>query len=105
MTMSTPLEVRGLSKVYGSVTALHDVTFTARPGRVTGFLGPNGAGKTSTLRILLGLNRPTSGTATIDGATYRSLERPMARVGGSLSSDVFQHGRSGRGHHSRPAGP
>jgi len=98
MPSSTPLEVSRLTKVYGPVTALHDVSFTAQPGRVTGFLGPNGAGKTSTLRILLGLNRPTSGSATIAGVPYRALERPLTRVGGSLSSDVFHPARSGRDH-------
>lgn len=98
MPFPTPLAVERLSKVYGEVTALSDVSFTARPGRVTGFLGPNGAGKTSTLRILLGLNAPTSGTATIAGVPYRALDRPLARVGGSLSADVFHPGRSGRAH-------
>lgn len=98
MVTPTPLSVESLTKVYGEVTALRDVTFTARPGRVTGFLGPNGAGKTSTLRILLGLNRPTAGRALIDGKRYRELEAPLRRVGGSLSSDVFHPGRSGRDH-------
>lgn len=98
MPLSTPLAVEGLTKLYGPVTALRDVSFEARPGRVTGFLGPNGAGKTSTLRILLGLNRPTAGSATIAGVPYRELPTPMARVGGSLSSDVFHPARSGRAH-------
>ncbi len=98
MPLSTPLAVEGLTKLYDPVTALRDVSFEARPGRVTGFLGPNGAGKTSTLRILLGLNRPTAGTATIAGVPYRELPTPMARVGGSLSSDVFHPARSGRAH-------
>jgi ABC-2 type transport system ATP-binding protein len=98
MRTPTPLTVESLTKVYGEVTALRDVTFTAQPGRVTGFLGPNGAGKTSTLRILLGLNRPTAGRALIDGQRYRDLDAPLRRVGGSLSSDVFHPGRSGRDH-------
>lgn len=98
MVTPTPLTVDSLTKVYGDVTALRDVTFSAQPGRVTGFLGPNGAGKTSTLRILLGLNRPTAGAALIDGRRYRELETPAHRVGGSLSSDVFHPGRSGRNH-------
>ncbi len=98
MPFPTPLAVERLSKVYGEVTALSDVSFTAQPGRVTGFLGPNGAGKTSTLRILLGLNTATAGTATIAGVPYRALDRPLARVGGSLSADVFHPGRSGRSH-------
>jgi len=98
MVVATPLTIEALTKVYGEVTALRDVSFTAQPGRVTGFLGPNGAGKTSTLRILLGLNRPTAGRALIDGQRYRDLEAPLRRVGGSLSSDVFHPGRSGRDH-------
>lgn len=98
MTTPTPLVIDSLTKVYGEVTALRDVSFSAAPGRVTGFLGPNGAGKTSTLRILLGLNRPTAGSALIDGQRYRDLEKPALRVGGSLSADVFHPGRSGRAH-------
>jgi len=98
MTLATPLTVDSLTKVYGDLTALRDVSFTAQPGRVTGFLGPNGAGKTSTLRILLGLNRATAGTALVDGQRYRELEHPARRVGASLSADVFHPGRSGRAH-------
>ncbi len=98
MLTPTPLVIDSLTKVYGEVTALRDVSFAAAPGRVTGFLGPNGAGKTSTLRILLGLNRPTAGSALIDGLRYRELDRPAHRVGGSLSADVFHPGRSGRAH-------
>ena len=98
MVRPTPLTVDALTKVYGDVTALRDVSFSARPGRVTGFLGPNGAGKTSTLRILLGLNAPTAGAALVDGRRYRDLDGPSRRVGGSLSADVFHPGRSGRNH-------
>lgn len=98
MVTPTPLTIDSLAKVYGEVTALRDVSFSAAPGRVTGFLGPNGAGKTSTLRILLGLNRPTAGTALIDGQRYRDLDVPTRRVGASLSADVFHPGRSGRNH-------
>ena len=94
----TPLTIDALTKVYGDVTALRDVSFSAAPGRVTGFLGPNGAGKTSTLRILLGLNRATAGDALVDGLRYRDLVSPAHRVGGSLSSDVFHPARSGRNH-------
>ena len=94
----TLVTIDSLTKVYGEVTALRDVSFSAGPGRVTGFLGPNGAGKTSTLRILLGLNRATAGVALFDGRRYRDLESPSHRVGGSLSADVFHPGRSGRNH-------
>ncbi len=98
MVTPTPLTIDSLTKVYVEVTALRDVSFSAQPGRVTGFLGPNGAGKTSTLRILLGLNRPTAGAALIDGRRYRDLDAPARRVGASLSADVFHPGRSGRNH-------
>ena len=65
------IEVQGLTKRYGAVQAVDDLTFTVKPGVVTGFLGPNGAGKSTTMRMILGLDRPTSGTALIDGVPYR----------------------------------
>ncbi|MER7007401.1 ATP-binding cassette domain-containing protein [Dactylosporangium sp. NPDC000555] len=78
------IEITGLGKRYGGTTVLRDVTFTARPGRVTAFLGPNGAGKSSTLRILLGLDAATSGTALINGRPYRDLKHPLRTVGAML---------------------
>ena len=78
------IEISDVSKKYGPKTAVDQVTFTARPGRVTGFLGPNGAGKSSTLRILLGLDRATSGTALIDGKPYATLTQPLRTVGAML---------------------
>ncbi|KMM45055.1 ABC transporter [Cellulomonas sp. A375-1] len=78
------IEISHLSKRYHTTAAVDDATFTARPGRVTGFLGPNGAGKSTTLRILLGLSAATSGTATIDGRRYRDLEHPLRTVGALL---------------------
>lgn len=78
------IEVSKLTKTYGSKVAVDDVTFTASAGRVTGFLGPNGAGKSTTLRILLGLDRASSGTAVIDGVPYTSLDRPLCTVGAML---------------------
>ncbi len=78
------IEISQLTKRYGSRTAVDDVSFTARPGRVTGFLGPNGAGKSSTLRILLGLDAATGGTALINGGRYRDLDRPLRTVGALL---------------------
>jgi ABC-2 type transport system ATP-binding protein len=78
------ISISQLSKRYGSTTAVDDVSFTARPGRVTGLLGPNGAGKSSTLRILLGLCAATSGTALINGKRYRDLEYPLRTVGAQL---------------------
>ena len=78
------IEITGLTKRYGAKTAVADVTFTAKPGRVTGFLGPNGAGKSSTLRILLGLDRATAGFAHINGKPYRDLVQPLRTVGAML---------------------
>ena len=83
-----------LTKRYGSVLAVDDLSFDVQPGKVTGFLGPNGSGKTSTLRILLGLAAPTSGTATIDGLAYRQLPDPVRQVGAALDSNCFHPGRS-----------
>ena len=74
------IEVKNLTKVYGSVRAVDDLTFTVEPGVVTGFLGPNGAGKSTTMRMILGLDAPTSGSALIDGAPYRSLPNPCPRL-------------------------
>ena len=83
-----------LTKRYGTVTAIGDLSFEVGPGRVTGFLGPNGAGKTTTLRILLGLAAPTSGTATISGVRYRDLPHPARTVGAALDNDCFHPGRT-----------
>jgi len=83
-----------LTKRYGTVTAIGDLSFKVGPGRITGFLGPNGAGKTTTLRILLGLATPTSGTATINGVRYRDLPHPARTVGAALDNDCFHPGRT-----------
>jgi ABC-2 type transport system ATP-binding protein len=91
------LVAEGLTKRYGKVLAVDDLSFQVRSGTITGFLGPNGAGKTTTLRIFLGLVHPTSGTATIDGKPYDRLDRP-ARVGAVLEATGFYPGRSGRDH-------
>ena len=92
------IEVRGLTKRFGDFTAVQDLDFAVEPGRITGFLGPNGAGKTTTLRMLLGLVRQTSGTATIGGQRYHDIPRPMAVVGSALEATNFHPGRSGRNH-------
>ena len=92
------IEIRDLTKRFGSFTAVDDLTFTVEPGRITGFLGPNGAGKTTTLRMLLGLIRPTAGTATIDGQRYHDIETPMSVVGSALEATNFHPGRTGRDH-------
>lgn len=87
-----------LTKAFGSVRAVSDLSFTVEPGSVTGFLGPNGAGKTTTLRMVLGLVRPTSGTATIGGVSYQQLPNPATRVGAALEAASFHPGRSARNH-------
>ena len=90
--------VAGLSKTFGTVRAVDDLSFTVEPGSVTGFLGPNGAGKTTTLRMLLGLVTPTSGTATIGGVPYAQISHPMRTVGAVLEASSFHPGRTARNH-------
>ena len=90
--------IRNLTKRYGPVLAVDDLSFDVGPGQVTGFLGPNGSGKTTTLRILLGLAVPTAGTATIDGLAYHQLPDPVRRVGAALDSNSFHPGRSAAQH-------
>jgi ABC-2 type transport system ATP-binding protein len=92
------IEINGLSKRFGGVAAVDDLSFTARQGAVTGFLGPNGAGKTTTLRMLLGLASPTSGSATIDGQPYAQLADPARHVGAVLETTGFHPGRRARDH-------
>jgi ABC-2 type transport system ATP-binding protein len=92
------VSVQHLSKQFGPVQAVDNLSFEVGPGRVTGFLGPNGAGKTTTLRALLGLVRPTSGTATIDGLRYHDLRRPGRVVGAALEASSFHPGRTARDH-------
>src|SRR5690348_15102129 len=92
------IEIRNLTKRYGTRTAVDDLTCTVRPGRVTGFLGPNGAGKSTTIRAVLGLVRPTAGSALVDGRPYRRLTRPLRRVGALLDAGAAHPGRTGRHH-------
>jgi len=87
-----------LTKRYGELVAVDELTFSLRPGTITGFLGPNGAGKTTTLRLLLGLAEPTAGEALVFGRRYRELDDPVRRVGAVLESSDFHPGRSGRDH-------
>src|SRR6187200_1424484 len=98
MTGGIPIEISGLSKQFGHVTAVDDLSFTVEPGLVTGFLGPNGAGKTTTLRVLLGLVRATSGTATIGGLPYAKLANPQQSVGAVLDASSFHPGRTAANH-------
>jgi ABC-2 type transport system ATP-binding protein len=93
-----PVEIRGLSKRFGRVLAVNDLSFDVQAGRVTGFLGPNGAGKSTTLRALLGLVRPSGGTATFGGMRYEELERPSTKVGAVLEDASFHPGRTARNH-------
>ncbi|EEI18015.1 ABC transporter ATP-binding protein [Corynebacterium lipophiloflavum] len=90
------IEVHNLTKQYGPVRAVDDLTFTVTPGVVTGFLGPNGAGKSTTMRMILGLDSPTSGTALIDGSPYASLDQPARRVGALLDAKGVHPNRSAR---------
>jgi ABC-2 type transport system ATP-binding protein len=92
------IEIQGLSKRFGDVVAVDDLSFVAREGAVTGFLGPNGAGKTTTLRMLLGLATPTAGSATIGGQPYGQLADPFRHVGAVLESSGFHPGRRARDH-------
>jgi ABC-2 type transport system ATP-binding protein len=92
------LSCRALTKRFGELIAVDDLTFSLEPGTVTGFLGPNGAGKTTTLRLLLGLAEPTAGEALVFGHRYRELEQPTRTVGAVLESSDFHPARSGRNH-------
>jgi ABC-2 type transport system ATP-binding protein len=92
------IEVHELSKRYGPVRALDGMTFTVLPGRVTGFAGPNGAGKSTTMRVILGLDRPDSGTALVEGRPYRSLEHPLLHVGSLLDAGALQPSRRAGDH-------
>ena len=95
--MST-IRIQNLTKRFGPVLGVDDLSFEVRPGQVTGFLGPNGSGKTTTLRILLGLASPSAGTATIGGLPYRRLPDPVRQVGAALDSNTFHPGRSAAQH-------
>jgi len=92
------IQATHLTKRYGAKTAVDDATFTVRPGMVTGFLGPNGAGKSTTMRMIVGLDRPTSGAVTLNGAPYSSLRAPLREVGVLLDAKAVHPGRSARGH-------
>jgi ABC-2 type transport system ATP-binding protein len=94
----TDVSVRGLTKRFGHVTAVDDLTFDVPAGRITGFLGPNGAGKTTTLRMALGLIAPTAGEALIGGRRYADLAHPRRKVGAVLEATGFHPGRKGRDH-------
>jgi ABC-2 type transport system ATP-binding protein len=92
------IEAVGLTKSYGPKTAVQDLSFSVRPGIVTGFLGPNGAGKSTTMRMLLGLDTPTSGHATVNGRRYADHPAPLREVGAMLEARAIHTGRSARNH-------
>jgi len=92
------IEAVGLTKRYGQKVAVDDVSFTVKPGMVTGFLGPNGAGKSTTMRLIVGLDRPTSGTVTVNGANYVNLRAPLREVGVLLDAKAVHTGRTAENH-------
>jgi ABC-2 type transport system ATP-binding protein len=98
VAMDAIIEIDGLRKRFGQVQALDGMTFTIRPGQVTGFAGPNGAGKSTTIRVIVGLDAPDAGTATIGGRPYRSLKNPLTHVGTLLDAGALQPSRSARNH-------
>ncbi len=92
------IEARGLTKRYGDTLAVDDLSFDVRPGQVTGFLGPNGSGKSTTMRMVMGLDRPDGGSVTIDGRRYHDLPWPLREVGALLESKAVHPGRSAYNH-------
>lgn len=96
--MNPVIEINELTKRYGGTTAVNGLTFTVRPGRVTGFLGPNGSGKSTTLRMILGLDRPTGGTVTVAGRPFRDHPRGLRHVGSLLDAHDVHGGRSAEAH-------
>jgi ABC-2 type transport system ATP-binding protein len=97
-SLTSVIEVCGVTKRYGEKVAVDDLTFQVRPGIVTGFLGPNGAGKSTTMRLILGLDAPTSGEVSIDGRAYRDLPAPLHEVGAMLEAHAIHTGRSAYNH-------
>ena len=98
LPMNATIEIDGLRKRFGSTQALDGMTFTVQPGQVTGFVGPNGAGKSTTIRVVVGLDAPDAGTATIGGRPYHSLKNPLGHVGSLLDAGALQPSRSARNH-------
>jgi ABC-2 type transport system ATP-binding protein len=92
------IEAKGLTKSYGGTVAVEDLSFTVPPGQVTGFLGPNGAGKSTTMRLILGLDAPDSGSVTVGGRPYAAYRRPLFQAGALLEAAAFHGGRSARNH-------
>jgi len=98
MAMQSTIDVRGLTKRYGRIVAVDDLTFTVRPGEVTGFIGPNGAGKSTTMRLIMGLDFPQAGTAAVAGCRYRDLTEPLTTMGTLLDASAPHPARTARNH-------
>src|SRR5215475_5409153 len=96
--VSSMIEATALTKRYGTTVAVDDLSFTVRPGHVTGFLGPNGAGKSTTMRMILGLDRPTSGSVAVDGQRFADLPWPLYQVGALLDAQAMHGGRTAHAH-------
>ena len=92
------IEARGLTKRYGGTLAVDNLSFSVEPGKITGFLGPNGAGKTSTMRLILGLDRPTAGQVTVNGKPFGRMAGPMGQVGALVDAKALHGGRSAYHH-------
>jgi ABC-2 type transport system ATP-binding protein len=92
------IQARGLTKRYGETTAVNDLSFDIAPGIVTGFLGPNGSGKSTTMRMILGLDRPTAGSVTVNGKAYRDIPAPLHEIGSLLDAKAIHGGRTARQH-------
>ena len=92
------LSLEGVTKRFSGITAAEDVSFTVDRGQVVGFLGPNGAGKSTTMRMILGLDRPTSGSVTVNGRDYRTSTAPLHEIGALLDAGYVHPGRSARNH-------
>ena len=92
------ITAENLTKTYGAKTAVDGISFTVRPGQVTGFLGPNGAGKSTTMRMIVGLDRPTSGSVTVNGRPYAEHKSPLTEVGALLEAKAVHTGRSAVAH-------
>ena len=94
MTIVRVIDAKGLTKSYGALRAVDDLTFTVEPGRVTGFLGPNGSGKSTTLRMILGIDHPDKGSVTVGGKPYADIRYPLHEVGALLESKAVHPSRT-----------
>lgn len=98
MAKASGISAKGLTKIYAGKTAVNDLSFEIAPAMVTGFLGPNGAGKSTTMRLIMGLDKPSAGSVTVGGRTHRELRWPLREIGGLLEAEALVSGRSARAH-------